>query len=550
MLNHSLNLMADNALQKLRSWRKDIAQKENVDLFRVFPNKVLEDIARLKPLCKEDLLAVKGIREKKFEKYGLDILAIIQECTGNSPSENQAKHQEEDKVYTVSDYLDLLTFKLSQAGAAVRGEVSGINFRNGNAFFDIKDLGGEGIMHCFMWSRNYEMFGIDLIDGMEIIVHGAPEIYKPFGKLSFGVKVIELVGEGALKKAYDELKKKLEAEGLFAEERKKAIPQFPHKIGLITSQDGAVLGDFNTNIGKFGYKIIFMDSRVEGAAAINDLINAVDYFSDKDIDVLVIIRGGGSLESLQAFNNEMLLRKVASMKMPVICGIGHDKDIPLLSFVADKSVSTPTAVAQFLNKSWERALDRVRHYEKIIISQYESVLRDNEYNLENTSNKIKEFYQKIFKMFEKSEQGIKNIVYNFGYVLHSNKEKLEKASFEIGNFYQGIFAKFDQYRKNIKNNIVSVSHIIRHEKYKIQKLEESLVIRFKDSLDRAKKKLNNFEKELNQNNPERQLKLGYSIATLNGQIVRSANQVKKGDILINKLGEGKIQSEVQDVFNN
>src|SRR5690606_8103527 len=114
----------------------------------------------------------------------------------------------------------------------------------------------------------------------------------------------------------------------------------------ITSRDGAVIGDFNTNVGKFGYEIIFMDSRVEGAAAIADLISAVEYFEDKDIDVLVIIRGGGSLESLQAFNNEMLIRKVANLKIPVICGIGHDKDMPLLSYVADKAVSTPTAVAQ------------------------------------------------------------------------------------------------------------------------------------------------------------------------------------------------------------
>lgn len=528
----------------------DVSNTTGVELFRVLPNKVLEDIARLEPTCKEDLLAVKGIREKKFEKYGRDILSIIQECVGKSPSENQENYPEEDKIYTVSDYIDNLNSKLSQSGAVIKGEISSVSFRNGHAYFAIKDKGDESLLNCFMWARNYEMSGIELVEGMEVIIHGTPEIYKPYGKLSFRTSVIELVGEGALKKAYEMLKKKLEAEGLFAEERKKPIPQFPHKIGLITSRDGSVIGDFSTNIGKFGYKIIFIDSRVEGAAAIGELISAVDYFKDKDIDVLVIIRGGGSLESLQAFNNEMLIRKVVDLKMPVICGIGHDKDVPLLAYVADEAVSTPTAVAEFLNKSWERALDRVNHFEKIIISQYEAVLRDNEYNLENISNKIKEFYQKIFKMFEKSEQGIKNIIYNFGYVLHSKKEKLERASFEIGNFYKGIFAKFDQYRKNIKNDIISVSHIIRHEKYKIQKLEESLVIRFKDSLNRAKKKLNNFEKELNQNNPERQLKLGYSIATLNGKIVRSANQVKKGDVLINKLGEGKIQSEVQEVFNN
>lgn len=541
--------MSDDILKKLKTWRRNIANTTGVELFRVLPNKVLEDIARLKPTCKDDLLAVKGIREKKFSLYGNDILAIIQECTGQRQEETE-DDQEEDKIYSVSDYLDVLNSKLSKISATVKGEVSSISFSKGHAYYSIKDKDDESVLRCFMWANDYEMCGIELVEGMEIIIHGFPSVHKPNGMFSFRTKIIELVGEGALKKAYEALKKKLEAEGLFMEERKKAIPIFPHRIGLITSRDGAVIGDFSTNIGKFGYKIMFLDSRVEGAAAISDLISAVEYFEDKDIDVLVIIRGGGSLESLQAFNNEMLVRKVANLKMPVICGIGHDKDMPLLSYVADKAVSTPTAVAQALNRSWEQAVGKLESYEKTIIFHCEECLGNTRYKLEKAGDKIKEFYQDIFKMFEKSEQNIKNIVYNFGYVLHSNKERLEKASFEMKNFYKGIFGKFDQYRKNIKNNITNISHIIRHEKYKIQKMKEALLARFRDGLNTIGKALNNLEKELNQSNPERQLKLGYSIATLNGKVVRSASQVKKGDILINKLGDGNVQSEVQETFDN
>lgn len=499
--------MSDNIIQKLRAWRKDVAQKENIELFRVFPNKVLEDIARLKPVCKEDLLAVKGIREKKFEKYGRDILSIIQECAGNEELKIQEEYQEEDKIYTVSDYLDILNAKLSQEEAIIQGEVSSISFRNGHAYFSIKDKSDESVLPCFMWANNYEMCGINLVEGMEIIIHGSPEIYKPYGKLSFRTSIIELVGEGALKKAYDALKEKLEAEGLFAEERKKPIPQFPHKIGLITSRNGAVIGDFSTNIGKFGYEIIFMDSRVEGAAAISDLISAVDYFSDKDIDVLVIIRGGGSLESLQAFNNETLLRKVASMKMPVICGIGHDKDIPLLSYVADKAASTPTAVAQVLNKSWERALDRLNVYENNIIKTYSGVLRDAQYNLETTSSRIKDFYQEIFQRFDQCRQTLKNLFYNISYTLKSDWEKLNKMP-KILSYY-------------FKNLATDTSKII-----------------------------DNYEKSLSQNNPERQLKLGYSIVMLNDKVVKSYSQVKKGDILKIKVKDGKIHSKVEETFNN
>ncbi|HCU70621.1 MAG TPA: exodeoxyribonuclease VII large subunit [Candidatus Moranbacteria bacterium] len=450
----------------------------------------------------------------------------------------------------MSAYLDILNRKLSQETAIIQGEVSSISLRNGHAYFAIKDKNDESLLNCFMWASKYEMSGVELAEGMEVIIHGLPEVYKPYGKLSLGTTVIELVGEGALKKAYDALKNKLEAEGLFLEERKKSIPQFPHKIGLITSRDGAVIGDFSANIGKFGYEIIFMDSRVEGAAAIGDLIDAVDYFSDKDIDALVIIRGGGSLESLQAFNNEMLVRRVVGLNVPVICGIGHDKDIPLLSYVADMSVSTPTAVAQVLNKSWEKALDRLEGYEKSIIKQYEAMLKDGWYKLESASSRIRDFYQEIFKRFEFCDQSIRGIVSNFTYILQHNHEKLKRTSLEIDNFYQGIFKKFNECQQTIKNNIISIAHSIRHEKYKIQKIGNLLLAGFGSALVRTKKELYGYEKEINQNNPERQLKLGYSIATLNGKVIRSASQVRLGEILTNKLGDGEIKSEVQEIFNN
>ncbi|EKE11030.1 MAG: Exodeoxyribonuclease 7 large subunit [uncultured bacterium] len=536
-------------LQKLKHWRKTVAQRDGVELFRILPNKVLEDIARLKPICKEDLLAIKGIKEKKFEKYGFDILLITQGCAEGMMLSDK-KESTEEKVYTVSAYLDILNRKLSQETAIIQGEVSSISLRNGHAYFAIKDKNDESLLNCFMWASKYEMSGVELAEGMEVIIHGLPEVYKPYGKLSLGTTVIELVGEGALKKAYDALKNKLEAEGLFLEERKKSIPQFPHKIGLITSRDGAVIGDFSANIGKFGYEIIFMDSRVEGAAAIGDLIDAVDYFSDKDIDALVIIRGGGSLESLQAFNNEMLVRRVVGLNVPVICGIGHDKDIPLLSYVADMSVSTPTAVAQVLNKSWEKALDRLEGYEKSIIKQYEAMLKDGWYKLESASSRIRDFYQEIFKRFEFCDQSIRGIVSNFTYILQHNHEKLKRTSLEIDNFYQGIFKKFNECQQTIKNNIISIAHSIRHEKYKIQKIGNLLLAGFGSALVRTKKELYGYEKEINQNNPERQLKLGYSIATLNGKVIRSASQVRLGEILTNKLGDGEIKSEVQEIFNN
>jgi exodeoxyribonuclease VII large subunit len=542
--------------KKLKAWRRNIANTTGIELFRVLPNKVLEDIARLKPVCKEDLLAVKGIREKKFEKYGKDILVIIQECMGDFKEEGLIDvKNKNDKIYSVSDYLDILNSRLAKIDAIIQGEVSSISFRNGHAYFAIKDKNGESLLNCFMWAKNYETSGVDLVEGMEVIVHGVPEVYKPYGKLTFRANVLELVGEGALKKAYDELKRKLDAEGLFAEERKKSIPDFPHKIGLITSIDGAVIGDFSSNIGKFGYEIIFMDSRVEGAAAISDLISAVEYFEDKDIDVLVIIRGGGSLESLQAFNNEMLVRKIANLKMPVICGIGHDKDMPLLSYVADKAVSTPTAVAQTLNKSWERSLDRLNLYEKSIINQYGTILINSRHKMENASNRIKEFYQETFRNFERYEQVIKNNLISVGQAI-KREEKMFEQTAEILRYHFGynvgeIKKRLDDFGNELYERYLlkNISYSLRINKDKLGEFGKNFANRFKVGLNEMMKMLDIFEKDLNNNNPERQLKLGYSIVRVNGRIVKSVGQIKEGDEMISKLSDGDVYSRAEKIVN-
>lgn len=423
-------------------------------------------------------------------------------------SEDKDKNGEkETKIYSVSDYLDLLNAKISEEEVVVRGEVSSVSFRNGHAYFSLKDENDQSLLNCFMWANNYKLSGVELTEGLEILLHGVAEIYKPYGKLSFKTDLIELVGEGALKKAYEELKNKLEKEGLFAPERKRPIPEFPHRIGLITSHNGAVINDFMSNIGRFGYEIIFVDSRVEGASSIKDLTKAVDYFFDKEIDVLVIIRGGGSLESLQAFNNETLVRKIADFPQPVICGIGHDKDEPLINFVADLKCSTPSIVATSINSSWEQGLHRLLFCEKTL----------------------------FFKLEES---------------LNAKRTKLETAGNTLKDFYQTVFHKFEQLNQSLKNGLGNIAQGIRHESYKLEQSQKKLAEKFKLFLGEIDKKLKNYEQALARNNPERQLKLGYSLLTLNGKIIRSCEEIKKADVIVSRLSDGSLESEVKKIFKN
>lgn len=273
-----------------------------------------------------------------------------------------------EKTFSVSEYVELWNnFFKKIKPAKVLGEISQVKSGpSGHIYFTIKDKSGASILDCIIWNRNYLMCGVKFEVGMEVILQGRPSIYGPSGRFSFIADTAELVGEGALKKAYDELKKKLEKEGVFAEERKRTLPEFVHKIGVITSREGAVIHDFVNNLGKFGFEILLVDSRVEGQQATKSLLDSVKTLRDKDIEVLVIIRGGGSLESLQAFNNETLIREIVDFPVPVIAGIGHDQDVPLLALAADYMTSTPTAAAHLINQSWEEAYAKIKSFANIL----------------------------------------------------------------------------------------------------------------------------------------------------------------------------------------
>ncbi len=388
----------------------------------------------------------------------------------------------ENKIFSVSEFITLLNIGLNKSQVKMIGEVSELKINSsGHVYFVLKDKKDGSIMNCAIWKHKYAIYGIALEEGMEIIVFGHPNIHKTYG-FSFITEAIELAGEGTLKKQYDELKKKLTAEGLFAEERKRPLPLYPQKIGLITSKNGKVLGDFLSNIGKFGFKIKMIDSRVEGQEAVADLLSAIKTFRKEDIDLLAIIRGGGSMESLMPFNNELLVREVANFPNPVIVAIGHDKDEPLIDFVEDVSVSTPSIVAITISQSW---------------------------------NDLALF--------------------------------LEKQERDIFSRYQEIFDNFGTMERKIMVSFESFKNALLNTKNSLKDYLDSSLAGFKSLLSVIDQKLAEAGKAVFLNNPERQLKLGYSIARCGGKIVRSVKSVKLGDDLDIRVVDGNIVSEIKDI---
>ncbi len=265
-----------------------------------------------------------------------------------------------ERLFSVAEYIELVNIALKREEVRLVGEVSSVKHAaSGHVYFTIKDAKADASLDCVLWRTTYRQCGVELAVGMEVILVGHPQLYAPRGSFSFIASSIEIHGEGALKKAYDELKKKLSKEGVFDSDRKRLLPELPRRIGVITSLKGAVIHDFTTNLGKFGLEIRCADARVEGQQAVASLIEAVQLLKKEPLDVLVIIRGGGSLESLQGFNNEALIREIIAFPVPVIAGIGHDQDVPLLALAADYMASTPTAAANLVSQPWRDAYNKI-----------------------------------------------------------------------------------------------------------------------------------------------------------------------------------------------
>ncbi|HEX2997569.1 MAG TPA: exodeoxyribonuclease VII large subunit [Anaerolineales bacterium] len=229
----------------------------------------------------------------------------------------------------------------------VQGEISNLSRpASGHVYFTLKD--SSAALKCVMWKTSAVRLGLALQDGMAVEVHGKIGVYEVSGQYQLYADQIRPVGEGALYQEFMRLKAMLEAEGLFAPERKRPIPMFPRTIGIVTSATGAALRDMlNTLRRRLPLvQVLLAPSSVQGTEAPPALVKAVQSLNRQSPDVILLARGGGSIEDLWAFNDERVVRAVAASSAPVICGVGHETDFTLCDFAADVRAPTPTAAAE------------------------------------------------------------------------------------------------------------------------------------------------------------------------------------------------------------
>ncbi|HEU0119829.1 MAG TPA: exodeoxyribonuclease VII large subunit [Bryobacteraceae bacterium] len=268
------------------------------------------------------------------------------------------------REYTVGELTAEMAALLADAytGIWVRGEVSGCKLAaSGHAYFTLKD--DNATIRAACWKGAYRLLKIKPKDGLEVLARGRIEIYEPRGEYQFIVESLEPVGEGALQAAFEKLKNRLAAEGLFDQDRKRPLPRLPRRIGVITSPTGAVIRDILHVLERRfpGLHVRLFPAQVQGPGSAAQVAAGLDYFSKHPwADVVILARGGGSLEDLWTFNEEEVARAIARSNVPIISAIGHETDFTIADFAADRRAPTPSAAAEIVTESREAIYTQIR----------------------------------------------------------------------------------------------------------------------------------------------------------------------------------------------
>ena len=266
------------------------------------------------------------------------------------------------RAFTVTEAMTLAKRTLEAVPLRVMGEVSELTDRSGYkaVYFSLTD--GSSVMPCLMWRDAFELAGVPVRDGMLVEVGGALTVYPPKGRMQFQVRSLQAAGEGALRMQVAALARRLEAEGLMRPERRRAIPEYPDRIALVTSPRGKAVHDVIRTLRR-RYPIAELDIAgvtVEGAGAVDAIVQGMHIAGASGADVVILARGGGSYEDLMPFNDEAVVRAIVECPVPVVTGIGHEPDTSLSDMVADLRASTPTAAAEAVAPALDELDARLR----------------------------------------------------------------------------------------------------------------------------------------------------------------------------------------------
>ncbi|HEQ4411690.1 exodeoxyribonuclease VII large subunit [Streptococcus pyogenes] len=413
------------------------------------------------------------------------------------------------------------------------GQVSNFRKRPTHQYFSLKDE--SAVIQATMWTGVYKKLGFDLEEGMKINVIGRVQLYEPSGSYSIVIEKAEPDGIGALALQFEQLKKKLTAEGYFEQKHKQPLPQFVSKIGVITSPSGAVIRDIITTVSRRfpGVEILLFPTKVQGDGAAQEVVANIRRANQReDLDLLIVGRGGGSIEDLWAFNEEIVVQAIFESQLPVISSVGHETDTTLADFVADRRAATPTAAAELAtpitktdlmswiverqNRSYQACLRRIKQRQEWVDKLSQSVI----------FRQPERLYDAYLQKIDRLSMTLMNTMKDRLSSAKENKVQLDHA---LAN--SQLQTKIERYQDRVATAkrllMANMASQYDSQLARFEKAQDALL-----SLDAS-----------------RIIARGYAMIEKNQALVASVSQITKGDQLTIKMRDGQLDVEVKDVKN-
>ena len=419
------------------------------------------------------------------------------------------QHTEDEHPLTVSELSSFIkqTLETRLNDIFVIGEISGFRraMPSGHSYFVLKD--DKSQISCNLWNFRYNYLKFKPEDGLKVLIRGRVTVYEPRGTYAIEVHSLTEIGIGELQAAFERLKEKLIKEGLFDDENKKSIPEFPENIAIITSETGAVIEDF-IKVSKKRYphfNLFLFPALVQGKGSVESVCRSIKKANDFHVklDIIVIARGGGSIEDLWTFNEEAVARAVYHSNIPVVSAVGHEVDYTICDFVADLRAPTPSAAAEMILPDRRELLDILDNYDYDL----KSLVVDRITYYKDSLDRIQSNYS-----FNKPRD-----------ILNEVKLRIDEISEDLNNIFS---EKVENTKEDLK------------EKYdKLNSLCFDRLLFYKTDLDYKEKMLKNVS-------PDNTLKRGFAFIRKEGKIVSGKKELKSKDIVNIKFHDGDVDAKV------
>ena len=437
-----------------------------------------------------------------------------------------------EEYVTVSALTKYIKYKFDKdphlGRVYLTGEISNFRLRPTHQYFSLKDE--NAIISATMFQSAFKKIQFRPEEGMKVLVIGKVSVFEKSGQYQINIEHMEPDGVGALYLAYEQLKKKLEAEGLFSLP-KKPIPQFPKKIAILTSESGAVIQDIQTTVARRFpiVQLVLYPTVVQGVHAVNSILKNLDLVEQEDYDVVIIGRGGGSIEDLWAFNEEPVVRRVAELSIPVISSVGHETDTTLIDFVSDMRAATPTAAAEIATP----------------------VLMEIHQQLRNLQTRLEQALSRQLQIKRERMQALANasIFQNPERIYQVYQQRVDQLEMRLQQMMQqSIQHKRQQLVKHQHRlELGSPSRRVQTEKQALQYLAKRLEQAQGQLMKDKKQQFQRVIQQLDLLSPLKIMNRGYGILQQEETIIKSVDQLEVNQELTIQLVDGTVRSKVTSV---